>query len=378
MQPAVSREAAADSAPRAVLAPWLDALLVGGASLVALPLLVLLSDRPVKQVAGGTLVLLGVLFNWPHFVASYHLLYATRASIRGHRVASIYVPAFLLAYACFAVGVSAWQPLFLNLLLVTSGVYLARHYTGQAWGMMASFAHVGRVSFTPGERRLFRLDLDVVMLWHVIWAIRQSTGLLPPALEATAIRLYGWSFGLLGLGFALGLVALVRFVHRTRRLPPWRVLLPWLAIHVWYLAMARNFTALLAVQIAHAAQYLAFPTRVTLNRAATGSRTDWKRAGLLLGSWTLVGLAVFEGLEPVFKVGFEVAGGKGPLPATFSGAVIAAIAIHHYVIDGALYKLRNPEVRRDLFAHLPAARAAAPAAPAVVPGEALPGRLSAG
>jgi hypothetical protein len=28
------------------------------------------------------------------------------------------------------------------------------------------------------------------------------------------------------------------------------------------------------------------------------------------------------------------------------------VNIHHYFIDGCLYKLRNPEVRRDLFAHL--------------------------
>jgi hypothetical protein len=33
--------------------------------------------------------------------------------------------------------------------------------------------------------------------------------------------------------------------------------------------------------------------------------------------------------------------------------IISAIALHHYFIDGALYKLRNPDVRRDLFAHLP-------------------------
>jgi hypothetical protein len=376
MQLAADREASAESAPRAVLVPWLDALLVGGASLVVLPLLLLLTERPVKEVAGGTLVLLGVLFNWPHFVASYHLLYATRASIRGHRAASIYVPAFLAAYALFAVSISAAQPLFLNLLLITSGVYLARHYTGQAWGMMASYAHVGRTSFAPIERRLFRLDLDVVMLWHVIWALRQAARLLPPALAAQAIRLYSWSFPLLGLGFAIGVVALVHFVRRTGRLPPWRVLLPWVAVHVWYVAIARNFTALMAVQIAHALQYLAFPLRVTLNRAQSGPRVDWKRAGLLVGSWVLVGLAVFEGFEPLFKIGFDVAGGKGSLPATLSGTLIAAIAVHHYFIDGALYKLRNPEVRRDLFAHLPQAPRAAPAAQAPA-GEALPGLTAA-
>jgi hypothetical protein len=28
------------------------------------------------------------------------------------------------------------------------------------------------------------------------------------------------------------------------------------------------------------------------------------------------------------------------------------INIHHFFIDGAIWKLRNPEVRRELFAHL--------------------------
>jgi len=243
--------------------------------------------------------------------------------------------------------------------------------------MMASYAHVGRASFAPIERRLFRLDLDVVMSWHVIWALRQAARLLPPALAAQVIRLYAWSFPLLGLGFAIGVVALVHFVRRTGRLPPWRVLLPWVAVHVWYVAIARNFTALLAVQIAHALQYLAFPLRVTLNRAQSGPRVDWRRAGLLAGSWLLVGLAVFEGFEPLFKIGFDVAGGKGSLPATLSGALIAAIAVHHYFIDGALYKLRNPEVRRDLFAHLPQAPRPAPAAEPAPAGEALPGLTAA-
>ena len=38
--------------------------------------------------------------------------------------------------------------------------------------------------------------------------------------------------------------------------------------------------------------------------------------------------------------------------ALIAVVLIYVVVIHHYFIDGALYKLRNPQVRRDLFAHL--------------------------
>jgi hypothetical protein len=339
-------------ARRAMMVPWLDAAAVGGLSLVLLPLLLLLMARPIRASTSG-LVLLGVLFNWPHFIASYRLLYATGESVRRHRAASIYVPAALAGYALFAVTVWQSHPLYANLLAVAAGVYLARHYTGQAWGMMASFAHVDGISFTAPERRLFRSGLNVLMVWHAIWALRQSMGLVAPSLVAPVTRLYDWTIWLPGLALMVGLAGMFRFLRRTGHAPPGRVLIPWAAIHVWYLAMAIEPGALFVVQIAHGLQYLMFPLRVEMNRAQVAKGREWKKSALLLGVWILVGLAVFEGLEPLFRLGFGAAGGQGPLPVVVSSVILAAVAVHHYFIDGALYKLRNPEVRRDLFAHLP-------------------------
>jgi hypothetical protein len=34
------------------------------------------------------------------------------------------------------------------------------------------------------------------------------------------------------------------------------------------------------------------------------------------------------------------------------GTFVLLINIHHFFIDGAAWKLRNPEVRRELFAHV--------------------------
>jgi hypothetical protein len=44
--------------------------------------------------------------------------------------------------------------------------------------------------------------------------------------------------------------------------------------------------------------------------------------------------------------------------------VLMFINIHHYFTDGVIWKISNPEVRKELFAHVPRPDKAAPAVPA--------------
>ena len=105
------------------------------------------------------------------------------------------------------------------------------------------------------------------------------------------------------------------------------------------------------LQIFHALQYLIFPIRVEINQySAKKKRTEIKR--IIRGVAYYVVLVI---------VGFVVLNLPSYLSykwgdPTQSFAVEALIGgfvnIHHYTIDGVIWKLRNPAVRRDLFAHL--------------------------
>lgn len=67
----------------------------------------------------------------------------------------------------------------------------------------------------------------------------------------------------------MGIVGLARLRARTGRWPAFRVLVAWASIFVWYAAMARwGLKGLFLVQFAHALQYLEFPARMEINRAA--------------------------------------------------------------------------------------------------------------
>ena len=125
------------------------------------------------------------------------------------------------------------------------------------------------------------------------------------------------------------------------------------SISAWYAAMWRwGLPALFLVQLAHALQYLEFPARVELNRATRTART---RAA---GHMALYAAGL---LAASFLVILAVPGPAMSVVATFLGMepnrvapvlVLTFINIHHYFTDGVAWKLSNPEVRKDLFAHV--------------------------
>jgi hypothetical protein len=344
-------------------APWIDALCVGGLSLAVVGSLLLFGRPPLDDhLPALAAYVLTAGITWPHFLASYRLLYATRESIRTYRRAAVYFPLALGAYAVFAVAWSPTDPLYVRLLAMVAALYLARHYTGQTWGMMASFSHVAGVPFDARERQLCQRGLDLMMVWHMVWAIARTVGGVAPALAPLAERIDAHVDPLGYLSFGLGLAGLAAMTRRTGALPPVRVIVPWLALYGWYALLRRDPTSIIVVQLAHALQYLVFPLRIEETRRVGPGPIQPLRALAWLAGLVVLSIAVFAGMPQLFRLSYAQSGGTADLYAAFLSAFVSFVNIHHYFIDGCLYKLRNPAVRRDLFAHLqgsqPAARAA--------------------
>ena len=347
------------SVARAIVTPRIDVALIGGLSIVAIAALLALPLPPLSKLGVGWVLALQAAINWPHFMASYALLYSSRGSVRKYRLAAIWFPAALGGYAIFAILVWFRHPIHANLIQWAAALYLGRHYTGQTWGMMASFGYVGGVQFEARERRLIRTGLNLMMLWHMSWAAMNVSTMLAPNIAGTCREIYermaivGWaSLGVSAAGLALVTV-------RLCKLPPARVLVPWAALYLWYLLLAMDTSAALVAQLAHALQYLAFPIRVEANRAELPlARIAWRRMAV----WILFGFVVFAGLPGVFAMLYKGAGGAAGIDELVTALVSATVAVHHYFVDGTLYKLRNPEVRRALFAHLAGATSTSAAA----------------
>ncbi|MCA1665270.1 MAG: hypothetical protein LC659_13575, partial [Myxococcales bacterium] len=283
MEPSTPRPSAP---PRAIIAPVVDALTTGGLAFIGLAVLMLVAVGPIAARARPALFVLGIALNWPHFIASYRVLYASRDSVMRHRMASIYFPAALALYTMFAILTWSTSALHYRVIIFIGSVYLARHYTGQVWGMVATSAYVTGLGIRPTERRLIHGSLDLLAVWHATWAAAQTIQLVAPSLVGAAENLYAAMIWIALLALAVGAVGFVMMSRRLGRLAPARLLLPWAAIFVWYALLAKDPSALLVVQVAHALQYMIFPLRLQINRSrAAGAPRPWSTAAWAFGAW---------------------------------------------------------------------------------------------
>jgi len=345
------------AAAAAIISPFVDALCTGGLSLLVLVPLLVAGRTDLLLISIGAQAWIGALVNMPHFLASYRMVYRTRESIRQHPWAAIYVPTLLLISCIGAVYASRWTDVPISALLTISSSYLAWHYTGQAWGMMATFTHLDGNPFNRIERRLIRGSLFILTAWHIVWffylGYSQYVDLTPLYIGLSALTAVALGMGLVGF-----------WLHRRRtgRVAPLRAWLPWIAIFVWYATMARvGLPALFIVQIAHAIQYLIFPFRVEVNRTTRSlSAAPRQLISLYLAGYLVALLAgsLLAGIALPLGAMAVVTDWIGSRPGEVAGFAISAFFnIHHYFTDGVVWKLRDPAVREDLFGHLQPARA---------------------
>lgn len=336
---------------------WTDCASVGGAALLILVPLLLFPGLE-GLLTGATLAsVLHIAINFPHFIASYRIIYTSKERIWRYKNATIGVPLLLLAVSIFALSQSYENGLYVHLLVVASGLYIGIHYTGQTWGMMAVHAHLTKRPFINAERRMIRAGLYALAFFHASFFTRFSAQLTGTYLEAA-----DWFFkaGQLSasLGFLIASAGILLYTKRIRTLPPSGVLLAWVSIYIWYAVFSSLDSGVFWVQVAHSLQYLIFPARMFVNIQSGKKRP--KRTELALLYWYLTillgGLFAFRILPDLIILGLgqvtidsEV---RSEIHRLIPVVVSAFLNIHHYFTDGSIWKMRDPKVRASLFAHL--------------------------
>lgn len=346
----------------AIISPWTDLVCVGGGSILVFLPLVLAGNDLILKASPAMLAWLATLINLPHFLASYRLVYSSRETVLRYKAASLYVPGALIAYSVFAVYMSNESFACVNFMVGISGVYLAWHYTGQTWGMMATYSILDGNPFSKHERLLCRTALYLLLVWHVSWFCLYGTD--SAWIQENLGVTYMFMPYVMGVAVALGLAGFAVQYRRVRQWPPLRVVIPWTAIFFWYGALARNSSsahsyaasALMWVQLAHAIQYLIFPIRVEMNRDLRTHNSNEKHAlrHVLIYTTVLVAgaVALQEAFVPATQLSARALFGNAAGDAV-PMVMLAFLNIHHYFTDGCIWKISNPAVRADLFGHLP-------------------------
>jgi Tfp pilus assembly protein PilF len=333
--------------------PWVDLLIgCGGWSAPLLVVSYLLLDKDAQQWA-SVFYGLALVCNYPHYMATVHRAYARGEDRAQYRLFTYYLTGVLFVVA-LATHV---RPVLLPWVFTTYVMWSPWHYTGQNFGLTMMFLRRAGAEVTPQERRLVRIAFvaSYVMLLAAFNLGRSPDALVlslgVPQAIALAIEIAAGAV-FVGAG-ALALVPIARRIRGGRG-----ALLPAATLYVtqacWFVVpiaiswaqsvpapQTRYSSGILAVM--HSAQYL------WITRHYAQRDTARRTAGA--GHWSNVsywGTLVVGGVA-LFLPGPWLASYVGHFDFTSSMLIVTAIVnIHHFMLDGVVWKLRDPRVAQAL------------------------------
>jgi hypothetical protein len=326
-----------------IVRPWVDLLVgCGGWSLPLLVVSYLLTGDSARDWAGGFYAL-ALLANYPHYMATVYRAYGV-ADRSAHRAYTVYGTAALVA-----LGALAHADLRLLPVLFTAYVMWSPwHYSGQNYGLLMMFVRRGGLAARPEQaRRLkFAFAASYVML---LAAFNEGPSADPTVLSlGLPAMVTRWVGGLAGAVFvAVGATTLWPIVRGASSRAAAPVLL-YLTQGLWFVVpvalawttdvatpQTRYSSGILAVM--HSTQYLWITQYFARREQGPAWRTTAYWASVIIG-----GLALFL---PVPWLASYVA----HVDFTASVLVVTAVVnLHHFMIDGVVWKLRDPRVSRAL------------------------------
>jgi tetratricopeptide (TPR) repeat protein len=349
--------------------PALDLILVaGGLTFVLLPLCV---ATPVR-LGQTAFLLLNFLCNYPHYMATNYRVYRSRAQIARYKIFAIYITAAFLGIVLLSH--LATTATLLTILYTFYFNWSPYHYTGQNYGISIMYLRRGGVDPTPGDRRLLYCACMASFFAYIVYInTTLSSGVIPNAPVAQLGIPEGVARGLF-LALAGGaFVSGALFARRMLARAPLRVLAPALLLLVahtaWFsvttgvaffaadlgLGSMRIDNVLAAIAFLHCAQYLGVTAYYAeREQTAEAGRFSFARYyAIVVFGGVLLWLGSSRLLSSVFAADYGL---------SFL-IMLTLINIHHFVMDGAIWKLRDGRIARLLVAPAQAASPPPPETP---------------
>ena len=325
--------------------PWLD--LIVGCGAWSAPLLLLAYVASSSSAMGWSIAFYGLalFFNYPHYMATIYRAYHTAEDFHKYRIFTVHITALVVLTLVLSHFWFRALPWIFTLYLVWS----PWHYSGQNYGLFMMFARRGGATPSPARRRAL---YSAFLISYLILLLSFWTGPSnDPLFVSPAIPAHVSSVAALLLGVAFIGCSLYGWSELAEQVG-WRRLLPSMTLFstqfLWFLLptvlsvverlrlpQSRYSSGVFAVM--HSAQYL-WITSYYARREASGKGALGWRPFAYFAVLVAGGIALFV---------------PGPWLASrlfhydFSASFLlftALINIHHFILDGAIWKLRDNRV----------------------------------
>jgi tetratricopeptide (TPR) repeat protein len=325
--------------------PELDLVVGCGAWSVPLLILAYFSSATSTLAWSAAFYALAVFLNYPHYMATLYRAYHTEDDFRKYRTFTVHIT-LLVALTVI------WSHFWLRALPWIFTVYLTAspwHYSGQNYGLFMMFARRAGARPSSSERRAL---YSAFLISYAILFLNFHTGPsldplfvslnLPVAISSPAQAL-----------LAIAFVACSAFgLYRLLAQASFREMIPSLTLFstqcAWFLVptllslgerfrvpQSRYSTGILAVM--HSAQYLWITSYYAKREAAAREARTWQP----LVYFTILvvgGIALFIPGPWLSSLVFHYDFTRSFLLFT------ALINIHHFILDGAIWKLRDGRI----------------------------------
>ncbi|MBU6453221.1 MAG: hypothetical protein KGS72_15670 [Cyanobacteria bacterium REEB67] len=357
---------------RWVVNPLFDGLFVFGGLLwilFGLQILVFHWDNPSVQAPGFAghfaffLVLAatlgGYLFSDAHTVATYMRIYANQQNRDRFKLYAYYLPwcSALLFYLCMTNPKAAGFCVYLHLM------WVYQHYVGQTFGISLIYCYKRQYFFKPWERETYRWfmhSVSAVVITRILcnreytpyeyFGIKLPFYAVSPVFEAIAKTFF------LFMVVAFVTVIVTKFVREKKLIP-----LPTLALIFsvmaigWSTGYANSVIWIYGPSFFHGSQYLAVSLGFYLKEKGLDAGRMGEVGGNMLREffssaalryWGIVisaGIVIYVAIPQAL----EAYGYQFVMTATI---IQACVNFHHFVTDGAVWRLRDQKCRDILLA----------------------------
>lgn len=330
-----------------------DFSLIGALSIVTFLLLRVFYSGARTNAVMTLAVQLSWICNWPHFAATSYRLYHSRENIQQYPLTALVVPGVVLAGV---LGAFASPTVIAPYVVKLVSIWSPYHFSGQSLGISLLYAR--RAGVVVGKAERFALT-SFIYGTFVAQTVRFETGrqhFSDSGIHYPSLGLPGWAsttaeIGMYAAGAAL-LMVIGRWCLLQKRIVPPIVLLPALTQYVWFVPGAswRSFNEF--VPFFHSLQYLLIAWCMQLKEKMETDHMCPSPRYVLAESarWglgnVLGGASLFYVIPHFVAVCFRV-------PLSFStGVIIAGVQIHHFFVDGVIWKLKRKTVSSPLMVNI--------------------------
>jgi hypothetical protein len=369
-------------ASRWLFGPWRDLLFGCGLWYVAALCALGFVGAPLRERGGPLLIsFASLLVLTPHYGATLLRVYEQREERRAYALFAVHATLALLVVFAVAVHVPAVAAAVFTLYVSWS----PWHYAGQNFGVASLFLRRRGVALEGAGRRWLHASfvLSYLLTLLALHTGARASDVAPVSYEATAVR-----FVSLDLDPRIGepLFLVVALAYATSAI----------GAAAWLLRRTRALDALPAFALI-ATQALWFSLPLALRRF--GVRTGFEPWESSAGTYYFLWIATAHGLQYLWITAYYAGVGRGSAPGRryfakvlLAGALVwtlpalvfapgllgrlpydgglavlvaSIVNLHHFVLDGVVWKLRQGRVAQILLRARPAAE---PAAVAPAPG----------